>query len=237
MKMRWMLVAGLTVGMLGPGAWAQEGERAGGGMRGQFANMPRVAGEVTAVNGATLTVKSEDGTVYQIVTTDNTMIRKSTGGMRTPMDAQPIKLTDLKPGDGVMAVGQMDAASKTLHAAMMFATDASVVKALKANLGKTYISGKVTAIDLDNAKLTVERPDGVAQTIGLDENTSFKRGGHGRGGMGSQDAGGAATPSGESITLADIKIGDQISGQGAVKDGVFVPSELRVMKPRPKPAQ
>ena len=59
---------------------------------------------------------------------------------------------------------------------MVVATDAATLKALKDNLGKTYIAGKVTAIDVDNAKMTVERPDKVTQTIGFDETTSFKRG-------------------------------------------------------------
>lgn len=243
MKMRRMLVTGLLLGTLGiavPG-YAQEEGGGAGRMRGQFANMPRVSGEVTAVSGATVTVKTEDGSVAQIVTTDNTILRKGTAAMRSPMDAQPIKLADLKPGDGVMAIGQMDDSSKTLHAAMMFATDAAVVKALKENLGKTYIAGKVTAIDLDNAKLTVQRPDGVAQVIGLDENTSFKRG-RGRGGMGGGMNGGGAgagapAAGGESITLADVKVGDQVTGQGALKGGTFVPTELHVMTPRPRPQQ
>jgi hypothetical protein len=130
----------------------------------------------------------------------------------------------------------MDAATKTLHAAMLFATDAAEVKKLRENLGKTYIAGKVTAIDMDNAKMTVMRPDGVSQTIGFDETTSFRRGRPGRGGMGG--GGGAAAGSttagvtaGESITLADVKVGDNVGGQGSVKSGVFVPTMLTVGTP------
>ena len=36
---------------------------------------------------------------------------------------------------------------------------------------------------------------------------------------------------GESITFADVKVGDSIAGQGALKNGVFVPAELGVMDP------
>jgi hypothetical protein len=194
---------------------------------GAFAGMQRVNGEVTAVSGATLTIKTEDGAM-QIVTTTNTRVMKGRG--------ITVPVADLKLGDGVMAMGNLDAPNKTLHAAMVFATDAATLKAAKDNLGKTYIAGKVTAIDLDNAKMTVERSDKVSQTILFDDSTSFKRGG--RGGMVMQMGGGvgpAAAPagaaSGESITLADIKVGDTVAGPGSLKSGTFVPTTLTVMVP------
>ena len=104
---------------------------------------------------------------------------------------------------------------------------------MRENLGKTYIAGRVTAIDFDNARMTVKRPDGVEQTIGFDETTSFKRGriGHGRTGQ-SEAADSAPVASGESITLADIKVGDNVAGAGTIKHDVFVPTELTVAPPR-----
>jgi hypothetical protein len=233
-------LAAVMLGMMvcvGSAAWAQvAGGQDGGaqqGGRGPFAGMQRVAGEVTAVSGATLTVKTEDNGLMQIVTTDNTRVMKGRG--------VTVKIADLKVGDGVTAAGILDAANKTLHAAMVFAVDAAQVKEMKENLGKTYIVGRVTAIDLDNAKMTVERPDHVAQTIGFDEGTSFRKGGRGaRGGGfgGAQGAGAGAAPapaeSGESITLADIKVGESVRGTGSVKGGVFVPTELVVMERGPR---
>ena len=204
----------------------QQGDRPG---RGAFAGMQRVAGEVTAVAGATLTVKTEDGGTMQIVTTDNTRVMKGRG--------VTVKVADLKVGDGVMAAGMLDAPHKTLHAAMVFAQDAAQVAAMKVNLGKTYIVGRVTAIDMDNAKMTVERPDHVAQTIGFDETTSFRKGGRGGGRMGGADAPPAApAEGGESITLADIKVGESVRGTGSVKGGTFVPTELVVMQRGPRGA-
>ncbi len=213
---------------------------------GQFAGMARVAGEVTAVSGPTVTVKSEDGSTVQVFTTDNTRVMKERG---------PVKVSDLHPGDGLMAVGNLDPATGTLHAAMVMAEDAAQVKAMRENLGKTYITGRVTAVNLDDAKMTVERPDHVAQTIGFDESTSFKRAvrkerpgggaadgtpGENGGGGGRSPGGGAAMAAaanggagldrafagGESITLADIKVGDNVVGTGALKAGVFVPARL-----------
>ena len=207
-------------------AGGQQGDRPG---RGAFAGMQRVAGEVTAVAGATLTVKTEDGGTMQIVTTDNTRVMKGRG--------VTVKVADLKVGDGVMAAGMLDAPNKTLHAAMVFAQDAAQVAAMKVNLGKTYIVGRVTAIDMDNAKMTVERPDHVAQTIGFDETTSFRKGGRGGGRMGGADAPAAApAEGGESITLADIKVGESVRGTGSVKGGTFVPTELVVMQRGPRGA-
>jgi hypothetical protein len=192
--------------------------------------MQRVAGEVTAVSGATLTVKTEDGGSMQIVTTDNTRVMKGRG--------VTVKVGDLKVGDGVTAAGILDAPNKTLHAAIVFAMDAAQVKEMKENLGKTYIVGRVTAIDLDDAKMTVERPDHVAQTIGFDEGTSFKKGGRGvrMGGAVGSGATPAGETGGESITLADIKVGESVRGTGSVKGGIFVPTELVVMERGPRAA-
>lgn len=216
--------------------------------RGEFAGMGRIMGEVTAVSGSTLTVKAENGESVQVVTTDNTHVMKDRG---------PVKLSDLHVGDGLMAMGNMDAPNKTLHAAVVMAEDAAQIKAMRDNLGKTYITGRVTSIDLDDAKLTLDRADHVAQTIGFDETTSFKRavrhgeggtgngaeesGGPGRGAGSGRGPGGGfggglgmamgngmdrAFENGESITLADIKVGDFVAGTGSVKHGVFTPTRL-----------
>jgi hypothetical protein len=223
----------LPGGLQTPRARAQEpGEQAVG--RGRFAGMQRVGGTVMAVTGATMTIRGEDGTTYQVVTTDNTRLMRGRG--------VTIKLSDMKPGDGVMAMGNLDAPNKTLHAAMVISVDAEQMKKIEAerkeelaNLGKTLIAGRVTAIDLDNATMTVKRPDDVSETIGFDEGTSFRRGRITMGGSFGMGAGagatGASAETGESITLADIKVGDVVRGQGAVKKGTFVPKELTVMSP------
>ncbi len=219
------------------------------GTRGAFAGMQRISGLVTAVSPNKVTVKAEDGAVYQVVTTSNTRFMRNNA---------TFKLTDLKPGDGLMSVGNLDALNKTLHAAMVISIDAEQVKKVAAardqfiaNLGKTVIAGRVTAIDLDNAKLTLERPDHVTQTIRFDESTSFRRAVPGRMGAGEANGMGfgvayasmgggrsnapnAAADVGESITLADIKVGDNVNGPGSVKSGSFVPTQLVVRTPRPR---
>lgn len=204
---------------------ADEGPGRGGVPGGQM-----VRGTISAINGDHLSVKAENGQAYDVVTTGNTRIMRQ---------RQQVKLADLKPGDGVGAAGVLDAPTHTLHAAFLFTISAEDVRKAQENLGKTYITGRVTAIN--DVKLTIQRPDGVAQVIEADENTSFRKGGRGLGGGGG--AGGGSRPaqagppaspaeSGESITLADIKVGDNVFGTGALHGSVFYPTELHVSAPR-----
>jgi hypothetical protein len=211
-----------------------------------FAGGQMVRGTVTVVTTEHLTVKTEAGDIYQVALSANTRLNK---------DRQPVKAADIKVGDAVGAMGVLDPATKTLHAVFVGVMDADQVKKARENMGKTYITGKVTAIDMDALKLTVMRPDGVSQVIGVDEQTSFKRGGRGMaaiasgagvvemgagGGTGAGRGNGAGAGNGagtgprsggESITFADVKVGDSIAGQGALKNGLFVPTELGVMDP------
>jgi hypothetical protein len=218
----------------------QDGPRQGGAA---FAGGQMVRGTVTAATQDHLTLKTEAGEVYQVSVSANTRLSK---------DRQPVKMTDIKVGDAVGAMGVLDAPTKTVHAVFIGVMDAEQVKKARENMGKTYITGKVTAIDMDALKVTVMRTDGVSQVIAVDEQTSFKRGGRGmmalangagpiemggpggaggRGnGTGNGDAaGGRSSGGGESITFADVKVGDVVAGRGGLKNGVFVPTELGVM--------
>ena len=179
-------------------------------------------GKVTVVTASAITMRSETGEPYQVTATTNTRIMR---------DRQPIKLADIRPGDGIGAGGVMDAPKKTLHAVFIAVIDAEQVRKAEAELGKSYILGHIHAID--ELKLTIQRPDGVKQVIAVDEGTSFRRGGgRGLGGPGPGTAPATAkVPDGESITLADLKIGDSIAARGALKAGVFVPTELHVFDP------
>lgn len=209
-------------------AWALAQDEMPGGMRNgpggaSFAGGRMVRGTVTAVAPDRLTVKTEEGEVYQVALSANTRVMKQ---------RQPIKAADIMVGDGVGAMGVMDAPAKTVHAMLVAVIDAEQVRKAREDLGKTYITGTVTAIDMDNARLTVKRPDGVSQTIQADEGTSFRRGGRrAQAAMnGSAAPASGASMGGESITLADIKAGEMVGGPGALKNGVFVPTELRVME-------
>lgn len=83
---------------------------------------------------------------------------------------------------------------------------------MKEAMGKTIVVGEVKSIDAP--KLTIQRSDGVEQTIEADESTSFRKG---------RD---------ESITLPDIKAGDTVFARGELKNGVFVPAAINVVDPQ-----
>ena len=204
----------------------------GGGQMGQ-----RVQGIVTAASAGKVTIKTDTGDSYDITVSENSRVLKS---------GQPIKPSDVKVGDSVTAMGQVDATSKTVQAIMLMDIDAATLAKAKENMGKTYITGRITAIDADNLKLTVMRTDNVSQVVAVDDGTSFQRGNRGvaadvaaaggiagatfggsmrRGGQGVQAA---VPPAPESITLADVKVGDSLMATGMLKNGTFTALKMGV---------
>ena len=208
-----------------------------------------VRGTITVVATDKLTLKTEAGEVYTVALTPNTQLRHGRDQM---------KIADVHVGDGVGAMGEMDQPNKTVHALFVTVVGAEDLKKAREAMGKTFISGTVTAID--ETKLTIKRTDNVVQVIEVDEDTSFRRGGRGMGmalgdqgglgagggygggrrggGQGAGSGGGqgggqgtSASDGGESITLADVKVGSVVAGSGAVKNGVFVPKMLGVSDP------
>jgi len=217
----------------------------GGGQMGQMS--PPVQGTVTAVTADHLTLKTQAGDSYDVTVTSTSRILKA---------GQPIKLSDVKPGDDVTARGTVDTAKKTVQAMMLTDVDAAMLAKATANMGMTYIIGRVTAIDADNLKLSILRTDNVAQIVALDDGTSFQRGtygvqadvaaagglvggmggimGGGRGMGGGRQGGGAQAatpPAPENITLADIKVGDSVMATGTLKGGAFTVLKMGVTEP------
>ena len=188
-----------------------------------------VQGTVTAVSADHLTLKTERGEIYQVAISANTRVLKN---------REPIRLTEVHLGDGIGAMGELDAPSKTVHALYLMVVDAEQVRKAREALGKTWISGTVTAID--ETRITVLRPDQVSQIITVDEDTSFRRGGRSMqmamGGNGGAQGGGragatpqgAAQDAGESVTLLDVKVGLMVAGPGTLKKGIFVPTTLGI---------
>lgn len=74
------------------------------------------------------------------------------------------------------------------------------------DVAKNVVVGQLK--NIEKAKLTIARPDGVEQAVAVDANTKFV-GDHG-----------------DAITLADFKTGDHVAATGALKDGVFVAAQL-----------
>jgi hypothetical protein len=115
-----------------------------------------------------------------------------------------IKATDIKVGDAIAAMGDIDAAAKSVGAMRIVKLDPDTAKRTQemvANFGKTWLQGKITAINETTITLTGAL-DNAPHTVVADENTQFRR-------------------RRDPITLADIQVGDTIRAEGALKNGVF----------------
>ncbi|MCU1307852.1 MAG: hypothetical protein JWN45_2547 [Acidobacteriaceae bacterium] len=180
----------------------ERGQRGQGG-RGGF-GFGGTTGTISEIKDNVITIKTSEGKTLSVKTSAETRFMGK--------DRAQITLKDLKVGDSI-ATGGQPAGDGAIEARMVALLDEETVKRMKeaqANMGKTNIAGEVK--DIKETNITVLRPDGQTQVIAVDENTSLKK-------------------QGESITLADIKAGDRISGPGELKDGVFVAKELRVGMP------
>ncbi len=162
-----------------------------------------VFGTITEISGSSLKLKTPAGAIAIVQIGGETQFRK---------ERQPAKLSDFKVGDSIAVRG--DSTGNNVWTARMISSAPNPAEAqarFREGLGKQFIVGDVKSTD--PPKITLQRVDGVEQTIEADENTSFKR-------------------QNESITLPDLKAGDTVFARGELKDGIFVPSEIRVVDPQ-----
>ena len=136
-----------------------------------------------------------------------------TGGGQEELPV-PIKATDIKVGDVVIAGGEMDEAAKSVGAVMVVLLDPQRVKQMRemqASFGKTWLMGRVTAVN--EARVTLESDvDRATHTFTADENTTFRK-------------------RRDPITLADVQVGDMVRVEGSVKGGAFMATSVSVMGP------
>jgi len=198
--------AGVQAQDAAPQSGQGQGRGEGRGMGGMFMQGGNSAhGTVTAVSGNEITVKDEQGQAWKIETGVNTRFMK---------DREPVKVSDIHAGDVVFAAGNVDDQAKSVGAAFVVVLDpqqAARMEKMRADFGRTWTAGKITAINTDALTVTIERPDKVAQTIGVDENTTFHK-------------------RNEDITFPDIKVGDMVRAEGALKGGNFLATSLAVME-------
>jgi hypothetical protein len=177
-----------------------------------------VIGTVTEVDPDHYIVKTETADLYTVHFSVNTRIvkqpppRQGESGERTA--PQPINATDIKVGDAIAANGEVDQSAKSVGAVFVVQIDperARQMREMQANFGKTWLVGKITAVN--DLKVTLQSPvDNTVHTFAADENTSFRK-------------------RREMITLADVQVGDNVRVEGAIKEGVFMASSVAVMGP------
>lgn len=222
----------------GPGAGGGYGQREGrgfGGMGGGVMGMVGrgLFGTVTAVGADHYTIKTAVGDSYTVNFSANTRMIKQAAGMRGPGGSpagetggnggmgrggygartppEEIKVSDIKVGDVIGAMGEIDAAAKSVGAVRIMLLDpetAKRIEEMEANFGKTWLQGQVTAIDGTKIMLTGTL-DNAAHTVVADENTTFRK-------------------RRDPVTMADIQVGDMVRVEGAVKDGAFAATTVSV---------
>jgi len=208
-----------------PAKSGQRGQWGGGGMGGGGGMMGRgVMGTVMEIAPDHFMVKTESGDLYTIHYSVNTRIMKGGGGFRRQRNDSdlpftpptPIKASEIKVGDAIGASGEIDASAKSVGAVVIFQIDPDTAKRMRemqANYGKTWLMGRVAAIN--ETTVTLEGgPDNGTHTFSADENTTFRK-------------------RRDPITLGDIQTGDMVRVEGSIKNGTFVAATVSVMGPRP----
>lgn len=171
----------------------------GRGVAGKIASIKDGAIELTRMDGATVTVKLTDKTEYR-------------------KDRQTAKLADFKVGDIVFirteGSGDQDLTAIIVAGRVggpggqgMGAPGGGMMMG-GGELGKDFVFGEVKSVDAP--KITVLRPDNVTQTLELNEETSLRKGR-------------------DSVTMADIQVGDHVFVRGAVQNNAFVPKMVMVI--------
>ena len=175
-------------------------------------------GKITAVHQGSLDVADTNGDTVTVKINGQTEFRK---------DRQPAKRTDFKVGDIIIVRGEENP-DHTWTAQAVAARSRNGPNgpngrggpggpggaggrfAQTGTLGKDYVAGEIKSIDAP--KLSVLRSDNVTQELELNEDTSLRKGR-------------------DSITMADIQVGDHLLARGGVENNVFVPKTVVVIGP------
>lgn len=216
---------------MGRGRWG-----GGMGMGGPMGMIGRgVAGTVTEVAVGHYTIKTFQGETYTIHYSANTRIMKQQPGGRGMGEGrrqgrgqagaeagrgeqgagnppQIIKASDIKVGDAIAAMGDQDDSARSVGAVGIVLLDperAKQMQQMEADYGKTWLMGRVTAID--GVKLTLAGGPGQGQhSFVCDENTTFRK-------------------RRDPIALTDIQVGDMVRVEGGLKSGAFTATAVSDM--------
>ena len=171
-----------------------------------------VMGKITSIKDGALELARMDGATVTVKLTDKTEYRK---------DRQNAKLSDFKVGDPVFIRTEGTGDQDLTAVVVAGRTGAGPggpglggpgggMMMGGGELGKDFVFGEVKS--LDAPKITVLRPDNVTQTLELNEETSLRKGR-------------------DSVTMADIQVGDHVFVRGAVQNNAFVPKMVMVIGP------
>lgn len=174
---------------------------------------PGLFGKLTAVHDQSIEITGSSGDAVTVKISGSTQFRK---------EGEAAKLSDFKVGD-MMFVRGAENADHTWSAEMIGTRPNGGLGGGPQGgrggpgggrpagvLGQDYVFGEVKAIGAP--KLTILRPDNVTQTVELNEDTSLRKGR-------------------DSITMADIQVGDHIMVRGGMQANAFQPKSVMVIGP------
>lgn len=127
-----------------------------------------LAGVVTSVSGSTIVIEIPENVSFTVHTGPTTSVVSP---------SQSLSLTDIHPGDAVLASGDINEDAHTIQALTITIQNpiaARMFENLRASFGKTWTAGIVTAIE--GTAITVKRMDGQSQTFSVDDSTAWRRG-------------------------------------------------------------
>lgn len=174
-----------------------------------------VMGKITAIKDGALELARMDGGRITVKLTDKTEYHK---------DRQSAKLADFKVGD-IVFIRTEGEGDQNLTALVVAGRTGNGLGGQGGpggggpvggmmmgggELGKDFVFGEVKSVDAP--KITVLRPDNVTQTLELNEETSLRKGR-------------------DSVTMADIQVGDHVFVRGGVQNNAFVPKMVMVIGP------
>ena len=156
----------------------------------------------------------QDGAIRIIRPDDSEQTVNITAKTEFRRDREPAKLKDFKVGDGILVRG-VENPDYSITAQMIAGRSGNGPNGPNrqnpaGTLGKDFVVGEVKA--LDPPSITVMRTDNVKQTFELNEDTSLRKGR-------------------ESVTMADIQVGDHIFAHGSLQENQFVPKTVVVIGP------
>ncbi len=168
-----------------------------------------VFGKITAIKDGALEITKPNGSTARIKTTEKTEFRK---------EGQSARFSDFKVGEMVLVSAQ-DSGGKGLTALIVAGRTGGggpnigpgeMIMMDGEETGKDFVMGEVTAID--PPQITIQQPDNVTQKLKLTEETSLRKGR-------------------DSITIADMKVGDHIFAGGSLQDNALVLKNVQVIPP------
>lgn len=183
-----------------------------------------MTGTVTEVGQGFVTVKTHEGETYTVNIGQKTRLLRqgvqptSASGRRTTVGNPGLLFRpgDLKVGDLIAPMGEVDDGARTVNALVITILDPTVYKQMEASSEKIWVTGEVKA--MNGGKVTIQgSSDHAFHVFQIDRGT-------------------VCSKYNQRVAPADIKIGDTVHVDAALKGGAYVATSITAIPPRVHPA-